>query len=309
VKVIVAEQLHKTYAGVPAVAGVDLVVDEGELVAVLGANGAGKTTTIEMLLGLRQPTRGEVRVLGGHPSDGAVRGRVGAMLQSSDTPSSLTVAEVVGLVCCYYPYALPVADVLARAELTDLARRRVGELSVGQNQRLSFALAIAGDPDLLFLDEPTAGLDVSARHSFWAQVRGLADLGKTVLFSTHHLDEAEQFADRVVVIHHGRIVQDATPAQITAQVAAKTVRLLTSAPPSLLAAIPGVRHVDVEATTAEERAAGLGRFTVRSASAERLLADLAAGGHTVADLTVSRTNLEQAFVHLTSGTAAVEVAA
>ena len=222
--VIEASGLTKRYGDLVAVDALDLIIYEGDVVAILGPNGAGKSTTIEMLLGLRSPTHGSVSVFGASPNAKATRARVGAMLQESDAPEALTVAEVVDLVRHYYPFALPVDEVLSRAGLLDKRGNRVAQLSGGQRQRLSYALAICGDPDLLFLDEPTAALDVAARHGFWQQIRGLSTQGKTILFSTHNLDEADALADRIVVIDRGRVVADGTPAQVKATVAARTVR-------------------------------------------------------------------------------------
>ena len=307
--VIVATDIRKQYGPTQAVAGIDLTVTAGEIVAVLGPNGAGKTTTIELLLGLRRPSAGHVRVFGQRPDAPAVRGRVGAMLQDADAPDGLTVAELVGLVGRYYPYALPVQEVLARAGL--LARRgaRIGELSGGQRQRLSFALAIAGDPDLLFLDEPTVGLDVQARRTFWEQVRGFAGLGKTILFSTHYLAEADTFAGRVLVIHRGRVLQDGPPAAIKALVAAKTVRLATDLPLAEVRGIDGVEHAELDPEGPGAALAGLERLVVQSNAPERFLSELLARGRTLNDLTVVDTDLEAAVVRLTQGDGDKEAAA
>ena len=307
--VIVATDIRKQYGPIQAVAGIDLTVTTGEIVAVLGPNGAGKTTTIELLLGLRRPSAGHVRVFGQRPDAPAVRGRVGAMLQDADAPDGLTVAELVGLVGRYYPYALPVQEVLARAGL--LARRgaRIGELSGGQRQRLSFALAIAGDPDLLFLDEPTVGLDVQARRTFWEQVRGFAGLGKTILFSTHYLAEADTFAGRVLVIHRGRVLQDGPPAAIKALVAAKTVRLATDLPLAEVRGIDGVEHAELDPEGPGAALAGLERLVVQSNAPERFLSELLARGRTLNDLTVVDTDLEAAVVRLTQGDGDKEAAA
>jgi len=239
--VIEATDLHKSYGDVAAVVGVDLKVAPGEVVAVLGPNGAGKTTTIEMLLGVRSPSRGAVSVFGKPPRHVDVRGRVGAMLQDTDAPESLTVTEMVELVGHYYPYALPIADVLRRADLSPHAAKRVTQLSGGQRQRLSFALAIVGDPDLLFLDEPTASLDVQARQAFWQQVEEFAGLGKTILFSTHNLPEADLAADRILVINRGRVVHDSTPTQIKALIPSKTVTMTTDATLDELGRLEGVK--------------------------------------------------------------------
>ncbi len=294
--VIVAAGLTKRYGDLVAVDGLDLAIGQGDIVAILGPNGAGKSTTIEMLLGLRTPTRGTIRVFAAEPNAKATRARVGAMLQESHAPETLTVAEAIDLVRHYYPVALGLDDILGRADLLDKRSSRVGQLSGGQQQRLNFALAIAGDPDLLFLDEPTAALDVGTRHLFWEQVRGLATLGKTILFSTHNLAEADALADRVVVISHGRIVADGTPAQIKATVAARTVRLVTDVSADTIAAMPGVRHVDVVA--GESLDAIHPALVVQTSAPEDLLARLFAGGHRVEELSVTDTDLETAFIHL-----------
>jgi ABC-2 type transport system ATP-binding protein len=299
VDVIVATDIRKQYGPVEAVAGIDLTVAAGEIIAVLGPNGAGKTTTIEILLGLRRPSAGQVRVFGQRPDAPQVRGRVGAMLQDADAPESLTVAELIGLVGRYYPYALSVGEVLSRSGLTSRGGARVGELSGGQRQRLSFALAIVGDPDLLFLDEPTVALDVQARRGFWEQVRGFAALGKTILFSTHYLAEADAFADRVVVIHQGRVLTDRPPAAIKALVAAKTVRLATDLPLEQAQGIDGVEHAEVDPNRPGGTPAGLERLVVQSSAPERFLSELLSAGRTLHDLTIVDTDLEAAFVRLT----------
>jgi ABC-2 type transport system ATP-binding protein len=299
VDVIVATDIRKQYGPVQAVAGIDLTVTAGEIVAVLGPNGAGKTTTIELLLGLRRPSAGRVRLFGRPPDAPQVRGRVGAMLQDADAPESLTVAELVGLVGRYYPYALPVPEVLSRAGLASRGGARVGELSGGQRQRLSFALAIAGDPDLLFLDEPTVALDVEARRAFWEQVRGFAALGKTILFSTHYLAEADTMAGRVVVIHQGRVLHDGPPAAIKALVATKTVRLATDLPLAEIRSIDGVELAQVDPDAAGPTPSGLERLVVQSNAPERLLSELVSKGAALHDLAVTDTDLEAAFVRLT----------
>ena len=299
--VIEAVGLSRRFGEVLAVDAIDLRVGEGEVVAVLGPNGAGKTTTLEMLLGLRTPTSGTIRVFGANPTSARVRGRVGAMLQDTDAPESLTVTEMVNLVAAYYPYRLPTADVLQRAALTAHHRRRVTQLSGGERQRLSFALAIAGDPDLLYLDEPTASLDVAARRAFWRHVSDFAALGKTILFSTHNLEEADLVADRVVIIHAGRILSDGTPRQLKGLLAGRTLELVTDAGDAELTDLPGVRGVAVlpedPGTTGRP---GLRRVRLQAADAEIPLRALFATGRTVADLLVTEATLEEAFVHLTS---------
>ncbi|HPZ69584.1 MAG: ABC transporter ATP-binding protein [Actinomycetales bacterium] len=298
--VIRASGLTKRYGDLVAVDALDLVIAPGDIVAILGPNGAGKSTTIEMLLGLRTPTAGEVRVFGDAPNAKATRARVGAMLQESSAPESLTVAEAVDLVRHYYPFALSLDDILDRADLSEKRGNRIAQLSGGQQQRLNFALAIAGDPDLLFLDEPTAALDVEARHLFWEQVRGLAAHGKTILFSTHNLAEADALADRVILINRGRVIADGTPEQIKATVATRTVRLVTDVGVAALAAFPGVRGVEV--APGESVGATHPTLVVQTATPEDLLARLFAGGHLVSQLTVTDTDLETAFIHLVGAT-------
>ncbi len=213
VAVLELEDVHKEYAGVAALDGLDLRVEEGELVAVLGPNGAGKTTTFELLLGLARPTRGRVRVLGDRP--GAQRARVGAMLQGAGLPDQVTVRELVGLVGRAYPRAYPTDDVLARTALTRHADKVVTALSGGERQRLLLAMALVGAPDLLLLDEPTAAMDVASRRAFWERARESVAEGATVVFATHDLLEAQAVAARVVVVADGRVRADATPDELT----------------------------------------------------------------------------------------------
>jgi ABC-2 type transport system ATP-binding protein len=229
------------------------------------------------------------------------------MLQDTDAPESLTVTEMVELVGHYYPYALPTADVLRRADLSPHAAKRVTQLSGGQRQRLSFALAIVGDPDLLFLDEPTASLDVQARQAFWRQVAEFSGLGKTILFSTHNLPEADLAAGRIVVINQGRVVHDGTPTQIKALIPAKTVTMTTDATLDELGRLEGVKsavpvdHVGTHGIPGPQ-SYGLQRVQLQVAIAEPVLRELFATHRHVEDLTVTEASLEQAFLHLTGDT-------
>jgi ABC-2 type transport system ATP-binding protein len=282
--------VEKRYGDVQALAGVDLAVAPGEVVGFLGPNGAGKTTSIRVMLGLTRPTAGEARLFGGAPDRREARGRVGVMLQESGVPSALRVREVVELFARYYPFALPTDEVLGRAGLDAKARALVSTLSGGQRQRLYFALAIVGDPDLLFLDEPTVALDVEGRRAFWQQVVGFAELGKTVLFTTHHLSEADAVARRLIVIDKGRIIAEGTPSDVKRRVADRTVRFRSDLPSSALAARPGVQRVDLEPG---------GLLAVYTSEPERLLQELFAEGAAVRDLTVTDADLEAAFVALT----------
>jgi len=280
----------KHYGTVQALRGVDLAVRRGEVVAILGPNGAGKTTAISILLGLREPTAGTVRVLGGAPGDAAVRARVGAMLQESGVPGTLTVAELVDLFRGYYPAPRPRAPLLAAAGLEDLADRRVRSLSGGQHQRLYVALALAGDPEIVFLDEPTTGMDVESRRRFWDVIGALAANGTTVLFATHLLEEADALATRIVVIDHGRIVRDGTPAEIKACAGGSTIRLRADVEPDLLASWPGVLRVGRSGA----------RLEIVAREPQEVLRRLFADGIHVEEISVEEHALETAFLDLTS---------
>jgi ABC-2 type transport system ATP-binding protein len=208
--------LVKSYGDVHAVAGIDVTIARGEVFALLGPNGAGKTTTVEILEGYRSRDAGHVSVLGWDPAvDGRkLRRHIGIVLQSTGVERFLTVSETIRLYARYYPHPRPVDEIIELVGLTEKRNTRVLKLSGGQQRRLDVAIALAGDPDLLFLDEPTTGFDPSARHEAWQVVRNLASLGKTVLLTTHYMDEAQQLADRVAVIAHGRIVAEGTPASL-----------------------------------------------------------------------------------------------
>jgi ABC-2 type transport system ATP-binding protein len=204
----------KNYGMVAALRGLDLTIRPGELLALLGANGAGKTTAVRLLLGLAKPTSGSVQVFGGDPRDARSRTRMGAVLQIARVPETLKVREHIDLFRSYYPNPMPMADIIAAASLEGVENRQFGHLSGGQQKRVLFALAIAGNPDLLILDEPTVGLDVEARRALWKQIRAFVALGKSVLLTTHYLAEAEALASRVVVLHRGVVVKEGTPQEI-----------------------------------------------------------------------------------------------
>ena len=245
----------KTFGEVRAVDGIDLGIRPGETVALLGRNGAGKSTAISLLLGLNAPDGGAVELFGGSP-DAAVRaGRVGAMLQEARAVPRVTVRELVSFVAGRYPAPLPVAEALELAGIGELAARRVDRLSGGQTQRVRFAVALAGDPELLVLDEPTAALDVEARHAFWASMR--ARHGRTVLFSTHYLEEADAHADRIVVVDHGRIVADGTAEQLKRAAGGTLVAFDLAGDDADdaedLESLPGVRSVEVRGGRARLR--------------------------------------------------------
>ncbi|MDE0133686.1 MAG: ABC transporter ATP-binding protein [Acidimicrobiaceae bacterium] len=214
-------QLHKRYGEVEAVAGVDLSVATGDVVAFLGPNGAGKTTTVEILEGLRTRTSGDVRVLGADPADAtaAWRERIGVVLQGAKHEGDFTASEIVTMWSAYYRSPRPTAEVLELVGLAEAAGTRTRRLSGGQQQRLAVALALVGDPELVFLDEPTTGFDPAARREAWQTIDGLRSLGVTVLLTTHYMDEADRLADRIAVISRGRIVADGTAPELAAQVA------------------------------------------------------------------------------------------
>ncbi|MEU8776579.1 ABC transporter ATP-binding protein [Streptomyces sp. NPDC048606] len=229
--------------------GVDFQVRPGEIVALLGPNGAGKSTLIGTLLDLIEPTTGSVRVFGSTPRGALEAGRVGAMLQTAGLAEQVSVKELISFVASLHRDPMPLAEVLAAASLEDIAGRRVEKLSGGQRQRVRFGLTLVGRPRLLILDEPTNEMDVASRQSFWAQVRAAAAHGRSVLFSTHHMSEVEQAADRVVVIAGGRTIADETPQELRRRSGGSTVRFRSARPvPSAeLLALPGVTGCGEEA--------------------------------------------------------------
>lgn len=277
---------------VQAVDGVDLTIRRGEVVALLGPNGAGKTTTLDILLGLADPDEGTAQVLGGRPARATADGLIAAVLQTGGLLSDLTVAETVRLIASLHGRAAleRVPEVLQRTDLEAIARRRVAKCSGGEQQRVKFALALVADPDILVLDEPTAGMDVTARRHFWDVMRADADAGRTIIFATHYLEEAEQFARRTVVMNHGRIVADAPTAQLRAGLGARTVAATVSEDASILASLR-----DREDIT--ELRVDAGRLTLRAADSDAVAAELlASGAH---DLEITAPTLETAFTALT----------
>src|SRR6476660_1195371 len=235
------EGVNKSYGNVRALADFNFEVRAGELVALLGPNGAGKTTAIRLLLGLAKPNSGQLRVFGGDPASLETHIRVGAMMQVGRVPETLKVREHVDLFSSYYPNPLPIAETLAIAGLQELKDRKFGALSDGQKQRVLFALAICGNPDLLFLDEPTVGLDVEARHLLGNESRSLLRRGKTVVLTTHYLEEADALADRIAVINKGRIIAQGSPADIKSRTAGKKIRCITGLSMDVIRKLEGVR--------------------------------------------------------------------
>jgi ABC-2 type transport system ATP-binding protein len=281
--------VEKHYGSVPAVRGVDLRIEPGEVVAFLGPNGAGKTTTMDLVLGLAAPTRGQVSVFGMPPREAVRRGLVSAVLQSGGLLKDLTVAETVAYTARLFPSSRAPEEVLERAGIAAIAGRLVGKCSGGEQQRLRFAMALLPDPSLLLLDEPTQGMDVEGRRSFWAAIRQDAAAGRTVVFATHYLEEADSYADRVVLVRRGRIVADGTAAEVKALAAGRTVRATLAEPDvATLRALPGVDRVEVRGSTV------LVHGTDSDAVARYLLTRTPAK-----DLEITALGLEEAFVALT----------
>jgi len=283
------EGVNKNYGDIRALRGINFSVRAGEVVALLGPNGAGKTTAVKLLLGLLQPNFGRARVFGGDPTNPENRMRTGAMLQVGRVPETLRVREHIDLFSSYYPSPMPPAEVLAAVGLEKLGDRKFGDLSGGQRQRVLFALAICGDPDLLFLDEPTVGLDVEARRMLWDEIRRMVTRGKTVLLTTHYLQEADALADRVAVINQGEIIAQGTPSEIKAKTAGKRIRCITSLELNILRKIPGVTEVK------EDREA----IEIHAVEAEPVVRELLARDARLSGLEVTSAGLEEAFLALT----------
>jgi ABC-2 type transport system ATP-binding protein len=230
---------------VHAVRGIDLHIAPGETVALLGPNGAGKSTTIDMLLGLLPPDAGQVSLFGLTPPEAISQGAIGAMLQSGAVLRDLTVRELLTMMAALYPNPLAVDEVLKLGAIEDIAGRKTEKLSGGQTQRVRFAVALVSNPDLIVLDEPTVAMDVQARQAFWATMREFAQRGKTVVFATHYLEEADAYADRIVLMANGQIVADGPATEIKATVGGRTIRAtLPGVDPAELSRLPGVRNVE-----------------------------------------------------------------
>ncbi len=279
----------KHYGKVLALDAVDLEVRAGEVLAVLGPNGAGKTTALALLMGLRSTDRGYAELFGGDPRDARNRRRLGVMLQIGQMPDTLTVAEHINLFSGYYPNPRPLAETLELAGLSDLARRRYGALSGGQQRRVQFALAICGRPQLLFVDEPTTGLDVTARRDFWSVLRTMAGEGAGIVLTTHYLEEADALAQRIVLLHRGRILADDTPAGIKSRAAGKRIRCVTSLALAELRAWPEVDAIECEH----------GATLITTSASETVLRRLLAQDAGVVGIEVVPLGLEDAFIELT----------
>ena len=282
--------LRKSFGSTRAVDGVDLDIAPGEVVALLGPNGAGKSTTIDLLLGLLPPDAGSVRLWGLSPQRACAAGHVGAMLQSGGLLGGLTVRELVDLVRGLSPHPLPTTEVLEMARVTELAGSRADRLSGGQVQRVRFALSVAGNPQLLVLDEPTVGMDVATRRAFWAAMHDWTARGRTVLFATHYLEEADAYSDRAVLLAHGRVVADGPTTEVKAAVGGRVVRAtVAGASTEELGRLPGV-------TSAEQHGEAV---TLRCGDSDAALRALLTGYPEARDIEVTGVGLEEAFLELT----------
>jgi ABC-2 type transport system ATP-binding protein len=288
---IVLSGVSKSFGPVHAVRSIDLKIVPGETVALLGPNGAGKSTTIDMILGLTRPDGGDVSLFGMPPRKAVAAGLVGGMLQTGSLIDYLSVRELVTMIGSLYPRRLDVPDVLKRTGTTDIADRRTNKLSGGQTQRVRFAMALVANPDLLLLDEPTSALDVDARREFWASVRGFAAEGKTVIFATHYLEEADAYADRIVLMANGRIVADGPTTEIKARAGGRTIR--TTLPDVMipdLGNLPGVTNVDRHGES----------VILMCGDSDAALRALIGRYPTARDIEVHGAGLEEAFLELTA---------
>jgi ABC-2 type transport system ATP-binding protein len=283
------KDVRKHFGKVQAVRGMDASIDSGEIVAILGPNGAGKTSTIDIILGLSQQTSGQVSVFGMHPRHAVTRGLVSAVMQTGGLLKDLTVMETVQYTASLFAQRKPAAEVLERAGITKIADRRVGKCSGGEQQRLRFAMALVSDPELLVLDEPTTGMDVEGRRSFWASIRKDAEQGRTVLFATHYLEEADAYADRIILMRHGQKIADGTASEIKAMSAGRTVRAtLPEADEAELRGIDGADSVEIRGHTVlihSNDSDAVARYLLTRTSAK--------------DLEIAARGIEDAFLALT----------
>jgi ABC-2 type transport system ATP-binding protein len=283
------QRVTKKFGPVTAVDDLSLQIEPGEIVAFLGPNGAGKTSTIDMILGLSAPSAGAVAVYGSKPQAAIARGQVSAVMQTAGLLKDLTIKETVRMTATLFRHSRPVNEVLARAGISEIGNRLVGKCSGGQQQRLRFALALLSEPELMLLDEPTAAMDVEGRRDFWAAIREDAERGRTVVFATHYLEEADAYADRIVLIRSGRIVADGTTAEIKAIANGRQIRAtLPGADTRVLASLPGVEDVEVRGDSVLIRGKdsdGVARYLLNNTLAR--------------DLEITAQNLEDAFIALT----------
>jgi ABC-2 type transport system ATP-binding protein len=283
------ERVTKKFGRVTALNDVALAIPQGRILGLLGPNGAGKTTAVRLLLGMMRPNRGRVTVYGGDPSNTKVRVRIGAMLQVGKVPETLRVREHIELFSSYYPQPLPCAETIALAGLESVAGRLFGELSGGQKQRVLFALAICGDPDLIVLDEPTVGMDVEARHGLWERVRDLVARGKTIILTTHYLEEADALSDRIVVINNGSVIAHGTPGEIKSSIGGKLIRCITALTADDVKRFAGVLQVR------ENR----GTLEIRASDPDYVIRTLISRDPGLSGIEVTSTSLDEAFLALT----------
>jgi ABC-2 type transport system ATP-binding protein len=279
----------KRYGSLTALDGADLVVRRGELLALLGPNGAGKSTAISLMLGLIRPDAGEVELFGMDPQNIEARRRIGVMLQNATLPVTLRVGELLQLTASYYPSPRPLQESAELAGISDLLKRPYGKLSGGQQRRVQFALALCGRPELLFLDEPTVGMDIDARQKLWSAIRRLIAEGCAVLLTTHYLEEAEALADRVCVMAHGKMIHEGTVDELRARVALKRIRCVTSSSLEKISAWPEVSEARREGE----------RVHVTTAEAEAVVRRLLDADAQLQELEVHRAGLAEAFTELT----------
>lgn len=279
----------KKYGSVTALNNLSLTLHPGEIVALLGPNGAGKSTAVRLLLGLSTPASGTARIFGCDPREAATRTRIGAMLQVASVPKTLTVREHIDLFRSYFRAPLSFAEVVRIAQLEGIEDRLFEKLSGGQKQRLLFGLAICGNPEVVFLDEPTVGLDIEARRGLWLQIRDLAARGKTVLLTTHYLEEADALAHRIIVINKGQVVSEGTPSEVKGRFASRKIKCCTRLSTAQIWAVPGV--IDVEQTGSQ--------MTITAGNAEAVVRKLLAYDEHLSGLEVIAPGLEDAFIALT----------
>jgi ABC-2 type transport system ATP-binding protein len=288
--------LTKKFGTLTAVNEVDLTIEPGEVVALLGPNGAGKSTTIDLLLGLARPTDGTAELFGEDPREAIVTGRVGAMLQGGALLPTTTVRESIALIHALHTHPLSVEEAMERAGVTELAKQKIASLSGGQMQRARFAVAVVSNPDLLILDEPTAAMDVAARHSFWESMREFTALGKTVVFATHYLDEADTFADRIVIMSAGAIIADGTPSEVKSVVSGRTLSFTFGTIPELVEGSDALSDL-VGVTHLERKGA---RILLQTEDSDATLRALLADYPSAADIEIVSRNMDDAFMALTA---------
>jgi ABC-2 type transport system ATP-binding protein len=282
--------VSKRYGEIQALKDVNLTIDSGEVVAMLGPNGAGKTTSISLMLGTRKPTSGQARLFGLDPRDLKSRSRIGVMLQESGVPGMLKVEEIVGLFDSYYPSPLAVSEAIAMAGLQEKAKSLIKDLSGGQRQRLYFALAVCGNPDVLFLDEPTVGMDVEGRRRFIQEIADFGAKGRTVVLTTHYLEEADQLARRIIVIDRGHVIADSTPAEIKARVAGKRITFTTS---------QHLSESDLDGLPLNSKQITDHSVRLLTNEPEEVLREIFRRGFEIQQLEVVGADLEEAFVAMT----------